>query len=135
MGVTINEEGDPVIVAAPCPNERVVALELVDPSSVLEGTPIPDWRVRSRHAAEGGLYMVPINNDPPPGFYLVDSLAESLPMNVTLLANVRTRTNEGDPGGAAREFRIEDLQIGQVLARGGQLISMEEFLTSARDAC
>ncbi len=49
--------------------------------------------------------------------------------------DVRTLSNEGDPAGAAREFRIEELRVGEVLARGGQLVSLDEFMTSARDAC
>jgi hypothetical protein len=35
MGVTVNEDGVPVIVAVPCPDERVVTMELLDPESVV----------------------------------------------------------------------------------------------------
>ena len=77
MGVTVDEDGVPVIVAVPCPNERVAAMELLDPESVVEGT----------------------------------------------------------RAGAAREFGIEDLRVGEVLDRGHQLVSFDEFMTSARDAC
>jgi hypothetical protein len=52
-----------------------------------------------------------------------------------LLADVRTLTSEGDRAGAAREFRIEDLQVGEVMDQGHQLVSLDEFMTSARDAC
>jgi hypothetical protein len=135
MGVTADQEGVPVIVAVPCPNERVVTMELLDGESVLEGTPIAYWRVRSDQAVVGKTYMVPINNQPPAAFDLVVRLAEDLPADIPLAANVKTLTNEGDPMGAAREFRIEDLRAGEVLARGGQLVSIGEFMTSARDAC
>jgi hypothetical protein len=110
-------------------------MELLDGESVLEGTPIAYWRVRSDQAVVGKTYMVPINNQPPAAFDLVVRLAEDLPADIPLAANVKTLTNEGDPMGAAREFRIEDLRAGEVLARGGQLVSIGEFMTSARDAC
>jgi hypothetical protein len=135
MGVTANEDGVPVIVAVPCPDERVTVMELVDAESVLAGTPTAYWRVRSDHAVVGKTYMVPVNNQPPAPFDLVVRLAGDLPADIALLADVRTLTNAGDHMGAAREFRIEDLRIGEVLARGGQLVSFDEFMTSARDAC
>ena len=135
MGVTVNEDGVPVIVAVPCPNERVAAMELLDPESVVEGTPTTYWSVRSDQAVVGKAYMLPINNQPPAGFDLVVRLAGDLPADIPLLADVRTLSNEGDPSGAAREFRIEDLRVGEVLALGGELVSLDEFMTSARDAC
>jgi hypothetical protein len=135
MGVTVNEDGVPVIVAVPCPNERVTTMELLHPESVVEGTPITYWRVRSDQAVVGKTYMVPIHNQPPAAFDLVVRLAGDLPTDIPLLADVRTLSNEGDPSGAAREFRIEDLRVGEVLDWGHQLISFDEFMTSARDAC
>jgi hypothetical protein len=135
MGVTLNEDGVPVIVAVPCPNERVVEMGLLDPESVVEGTPTTYWSVRSDQAVEGKRYMLPINNQPPAGFDLVVRLAGELPADIPLLADVGTLSNEGDPSGAAREFRIGELRVGEVLARGGQLVSFDEFITSARDAC
>lgn len=57
-------------------------------------------------------------------------LAGDLPADLAMLAGVRTITKGGDRAGAAR---IEDLQVGEVLARGGQLVSLDEFMTSARD--
>jgi hypothetical protein len=135
MGVTVNEDGVPVIVAVPCPDERVVVMELLDPESVVEGTRSTYWRVRSDQAVVGKTYMLPINNQPPAAFELVVRLAGDLPEDVALLAEVGTLSNAGDPAGAAREFRIEDLQVGEVLAAGGQLVSFDEFITSARDAC
>ena len=135
MGVTVNEDGVPVIVAVPCPNERVATMELLDAESVLEGTPITYWRVRSDQAVVGKTYMVPINNQPPAAFDLVVRLEGDLPADIPLGADVRTLTNEGDHMGAAREFQIEELGVGEVLARGGQLVSFDEFMTSARDAC
>jgi hypothetical protein len=135
MSVTVDEDGVPVIVAVPCPDERVVTMELLDGESVLAGTPTAYWRVRSDRAVVGKTYMLPINNQPPAGFDLVVRLAEDLPAGIPLAANVGTLSNEGDPGGSAREFRIEDLRVGEVLARGGQLVSFDEFMTSARDAC
>jgi len=135
MGVTVNEDGVPVIVAVPCPNERVAAMELLDPESVVEGTPTTYWSVRSDQAVQGKTYMLPINNQPPAGFDLVVRLAGDLPADIPLLADVRTLSNEGDPSGAAREFRIEDLRVGEVLDLGHQLVSLDEFMTSARDAC
>jgi hypothetical protein len=135
MGVTVNEDGVPVIVAVPCPNERVAAMELLDPESVLEGTPTTYWSVRSDQAVDGKTYRLPINNQPPAAFDLVVRLAGDLPADIPLVVDVRTLSNEGDPSGAAREFRIEDLRVGEVLARGHQLVSLDEFMTSARDAC
>jgi len=135
MGVTVNEDGVPVIVAVPCPNERVTTMGLLDPESVVEGTPTTYWRVRSDQADVGKTYMLPINNQPPAGFDLVVRLAGDLPTDIPLLADVRTLSNEGDPSGAAREFRIEDLRVGQVLVRGHRLVGFDEFMTSARDAC
>jgi len=135
MGVTANEDGVPVIVAVPCPNERVAVMELLDPESVVEGTPSTYWRVRSDQAVVGKTYMLPINNQPPAAFDLVVRLAGDLPADVPLLAGVGTLSNAGDPSGAAREFRIEELRMGEVLARGHQLVSLDEFMTSARDAC
>jgi hypothetical protein len=135
MGVTVNEDGVPVIVAVPCPDERVVTMGLLDPESVVEGTPTTYWRVRSDQTVDGKTYMLPIDNQPPAAFDLVVRLAGDLPASIPLLADVGTVTNEGDRAGAAREFRIEDLQVGEVLARGGQLVSFDEFMTSARDAC
>jgi hypothetical protein len=79
--------------------------------------------------------MLPINNQPPAAFELVVRLAGDLPADIPLLADVGTLSNEGDPSGAAREFRIGELRVGEVLARGGQLVSFDEFMTSARDAC
>jgi hypothetical protein len=79
--------------------------------------------------------MLPINNQPPAAFDLVVRLVGDLPTDIPMLANVRTRSNEGDSSGAAREFRIEDLRVGEVLDRGHQLVSFDEFMTSARDAC
>jgi hypothetical protein len=79
--------------------------------------------------------MLPINNQPPAGFDLVGRLVGDLPADIALQAGVRTLSSEGDRSGAAREFRIEDLRAGEVLARGGQLVSFDEFMTSARDAC
>jgi hypothetical protein len=76
--------------------------------------------------------MLPINNQPPAGFDLVGRLVGDLPADIALLAGVRTLSSEGDRSGAAREFRIEDLQVGEVLARGGQLVSIGEFMTSGR---
>jgi hypothetical protein len=134
VGVTVNH-GVPVIVAVPCPNERVTTMGLLDPESVVEGTPTTFWSVRSDQAVQGKTYMVPINNQPPAGFDLVVRLAADLPADVPLLADVGTLSNEGDPAGAAREFPIGDLRMGEVLARGGQLVSFDEFITSARDAC
>ena len=134
MGVTANEDGVPVIVAVPCPNERVAVMELLDPESVVEGTRSTYWRVRSDQAVEGKTYMLSINNQPPAAFELVVRLAGDLPADVPLLASVGTLSNEGDSGGSAREFRIEDLRVGEILARGG-LVSLDEFITSARDAC
>jgi hypothetical protein len=135
MGVTVNEDGVPVIVAVPCPNERVTVMELLDPGSVVEGTPSTSWRVRSDQAVVGKTYMLPINNQPPAAFELVVRLAGDLPADIPLLAGVRTLTNGGDRSGAAREFRIEDLRVGEVLALGGELVSLDEFMTSSRDAC
>jgi hypothetical protein len=133
--LTVNEDGVPVIVAVPCPNERVAAMELLDPESVLEGTPTTYWSVRSDQAVDGKTYRLPINNQPPAAFDLVVRLAGDLPADIPLVVDVRTLSNEGDPSGAAREFRIEDLRVGEVLARGHQLVSLDEFMTSARDAC
>ena len=135
MGVTANEDGVPVILAVPCPNERVTAMGSLDPESVVEGTARTYWSVRSDQAVQGKTYRLPINNQPPAAFDLVVRLAGDLPADVPLVANVRTLSNEGDPSGAAREFRIEDLRVGDVLARGHQLVSLDEFMTSARDAC
>jgi len=135
MGVTVNEDGVPVIVAVPCPNERVTVMGLLDPESVVEGTPSTYWRVRSDQAVVGETYRLPINNQPPAAFDLVVRLAGDLPADVPLLAGVRTLSNAGDPAGAAREFRLGELRMGEVLARGGQLVSLDEFMTSARDAC
>jgi hypothetical protein len=135
MGVTANEDGVPVIVAVPCPDERVVTMELLDPESVVVGTPTTYWRVRSDQAVDGKTYMLPINNQPPADFDLVVRLAETPPATIALLANVRTLTSERVQSGGAREFRIEDLRVGEVMARGGQLVSFDEFMTSARDAC
>jgi hypothetical protein len=135
MGVTVNEDGVPVIVAVPCPNERVAAMGSLDPQSVLEGTSTTYWSVRSDQAVVGKTYRLPIDNQPPAGFELVVRLAGDLPTDIPLLADVGTLSNEGDPSGAAREFRIEDLRVGEVLALGGELVSLDEFMTSARDAC
>ncbi len=135
MGVTVNEDGVPVIIAVPCPDERVVTMELLDPESVVEGTPTTYWRVRSDQAVVGKTYMVPINNQPPAGFDLVVRLVGDLPTFVPLLASVGTLTDEGDHMGAAREFRIGDLRMGEVWVRGHRLVSFDEFMTSARDAC
>ena len=135
MGVTANEDGVPVIVAVPCPDERVVTMELLDAESVLEGPLTTYWRVRSDQAVVGKTYMLPINNQPPAAFDLVVRLAGNLPEDIALLAGVGTVSNEGDPAGAAREFRLGDLRVGEVLARGHQLVSLDEFMTSARDAC
>jgi hypothetical protein len=65
MGVTVSEDGVPVIVAVPCPDERVVTMELLDPESVVEGRPTTYWRVRSDQAVVGKTYMLPIDNQPP----------------------------------------------------------------------
>lgn len=135
MGVTLNEDGVPVIVAVPCPNERVTIVELLDAESVVEEAPLTYWSVRSDQAVVGKSYMVPINNQPPAPFDLVVRLAGDLPAGIALLADVRTVTTAVDHMGAAREFRIEDLRVGEVLARGHQLVSFDEFMTSARDAC
>lgn len=135
MGMTVNEDGVPVIVAVPCPDERVVTMELLDAESVVEGTPTTYWRVRSDQAVVGKTYMLPIDNQPPAGFDLVVRLAGDLPADIALLAGVRTLTNGGDRSGAAREFRIEDLRVAEVLALAGELVSLDEFMTSARDAC
>jgi hypothetical protein len=94
MGVTVDEDGVPVIVAVPCPDERVVTMELLDGESVLAGTPTAYWRVRSDRAVVGKTYMLPINNQPPAGFDLV-RLEGELPEGVALLANVRTLANGG----------------------------------------
>jgi hypothetical protein len=134
MGVTANEDGVPVIVAVPCPGERVTVMELLDPESVVEGTPTTYWSVRSDQAVVGKTYMVPVDNQPPASFDLVVRLAGDLPADIPLLASVGTLSNEGDPLGAAREFRLEELRVGEILARGG-LVSFDEFITSARDAC
>jgi hypothetical protein len=56
------------------------------------------------------------------------------PASIPLLVDVGTLTNEGDHSGAAREFWIGDLRMGEVLARGG-LVGFDEFTTRARDAC
>jgi hypothetical protein len=135
MGVTVNEDGVPVIVAVPCPNERVAAMELLDAESVVEGTPTTYWSVRSDQSVQGKAYMLPINNQPPAAFDLVVRLEGDLPESVALLADVRTLTSEGDRSGAAREFRIEDLRVGEVRALAGELVSFDEFMASARDAC
>ena len=134
MGVTVNEDGVPVIVAVPCPDERVVTMELLDGESVLAGTPTAYWRVRSDQAVQGKTYLLPINNQPPAGFDLVVRLVGDLPAATALLANVKTLTNEGDPSGAAREFRIVDLRVGEVWVRGHRLVGFDEFMTSAWDA-
>jgi hypothetical protein len=135
MGVTVNEDGVPVIVAVPCPNERVSTMELLDAESVLEGSPTTYWRVRSDQAVDGKTYMLPIDNQPPAAFDLVVRLAENPPAAIPLLADVRTLSNEGDRSGAAREFRIEDLRVGEVRALAGELVSFDEFMASARDGC
>jgi hypothetical protein len=135
MGVTVNEDGVPVIVAVPCPNERVAVMELLDPESVVEGTPSTYWRVRSDQAVEGKTYMLPINNQPPAAFELVVRLAGDLPAYVPLLASVGILSNTGDPSGASREFRIGDLRVGEVWVRGHRLVGFDEFMMSARDAC
>ena len=135
MGVTVNEDGVPVIVAVPCPNERVVTMELLNAESVVEEAPMTYWRVRSDQAVDGKTYMVPINNQPPVAFDLVVRLAENPPADISLVADVRTLSNEGDRSGAAREFRIEDLRVGEVLAIAGELVSLDEFMTSAMDTC
>jgi hypothetical protein len=58
------------------------------------------------------------------------------------LVGVSNLTNEGDHGGAARQFRIQDLDlaveflgVGEVWVRGHRLVGLDEFMTSARDAC
>jgi hypothetical protein len=135
MGVTVNKDGVPVIVAVPCPNERVAAMELLDPESVVEGTPTTYWSVRSDQSVVGKTYRLRINNQPPAAFDLVVRLAEGPAADIPLLADVRTLSNEGDRSGAAREFRIEDLRVGEVLALAGELVSLDEFMTSAREAC
>jgi hypothetical protein len=113
VGVTVNEDGVPVILAVPCPNERVTAMGLLDPVSVVEGTARTYWSVRSDQAVQGKTYRLPINNQPPAAFDLVVRLVGDLPTDIPMLADVRTLSNEGDPSGAAREFRIEDLRVGR----------------------
>jgi hypothetical protein len=61
-GMDANEDGVPVIVAVPCPDERVATMELLDAESVLEGTPTTYWRVRSDQGVYGKTYVLPINN-------------------------------------------------------------------------
>jgi hypothetical protein len=51
-----------------------------------------------------------------------------------LLADVRTTLSNDGIARAAREFRIEQLRVSEVLAGGDQL-SLGELMTSARDAC
>lgn len=135
LGVTVDENGVPVIVAVPCPNERVTTMELLDPESVVEGPLTTYWRVRSDQTVEGEAYMLRIDNEPSEVFHLVVRLEGHLPTVIPLLANVRTLTNEGDHMGAAREFRIIDLRVGEVWVRGHRLVSFDEFMTSAREAC
>jgi hypothetical protein len=67
--------------------------------------------------------------------HLVVRVAGDPPANIPLAASVKTLTNEGDPSGAGREFRIGDLRVGEVLARGGQFVSLDEFMMSAWDVC
>lgn len=123
--------------SSPClvRTKALTAMGLLDPESVIEGTPTTYWSVRSDQAVVGKTYMLPINNQPRAAFDLVVRLADDLPADVPLLADVRTLSNEGDPSGAAREFRMEDLRVGEVLTRGHQLVSLDEFITSARDMC
>jgi hypothetical protein len=131
MGVTINRDGVPVIVAVPCPDERVVTMELLDGESVLAGTPTAYWRVRSDRAVVGKTYVVPIDNQPPSGCSCGRRPARKHPSG----GQRQTLTNVGDPSGAGREFRIGDLRVGEVLARGGQFVSLDEFMMSAWDVC
>jgi hypothetical protein len=135
LGVTIDEDGVPVIVAVPCPNERVTTMGLLDPESVVEGAPMTYWRVRSDQTVDGKTYMLPIDNQPPAVFDLVVRLAGDLPTYIPLLADVGTLTDEGDHMGAAREFGMGDLRMGEVWVQGHRLVSFDEFMTSARDAC
>jgi hypothetical protein len=108
---------------------------LLDAESVLEGPLTTYWRVRSDQAVIGKTYMLPITiSRQQPSIWLF-RLAGDLPEDIALLANVRTLSNAGDPAGAAREFRLGELRMGEVLARGRQLVSFDEFMTSARDAC
>jgi hypothetical protein len=133
--VTADEDGVPVIVAVPLFERTRGDHGTADAESVVEGSPNDLLEVRSDQAVGGKTYVLPINNQPPAGFGLVGRLVGDLPADIALLAGVRTLSSEGDRSGAAREFRIEDLQVGEVLARGGQLVSIGEFMTSARDAC
>jgi hypothetical protein len=135
MGVTVNEDGVPVIVAVPCPDERVVTMGLLDAESVVEGPLTTYWRVRSDQAVVGKTYMLPIDNQPPESFDLVVPLVGDPPANIALLADVGTVTSEGDRSGASREFRIGDLQMGEVWVQGHRLVSFDEFMTSARESC
>jgi hypothetical protein len=98
MGVTVNEDGVPVIVAVPCPDERVVTMELLDAESVVEGIPSTYWRVRSDQAVVGKTYLLPINNQPPAAFDLVVRLVGDLPADIALLGRRQSPTN-GDRAG------------------------------------
>jgi hypothetical protein len=103
-------------------------MELLDAESVVEEAPTTYWSVRSDQTVVGRRTWYPSTiSRQQPSIWLFD-WQETCRQTSLWAADVRTLTNAGDPMGAAREFRIEDLRVGEILARGGQIVSFDEFI-------
>ena len=137
VGVSIDEQGTLLIIAAPCPEESVASMGLIDPESLTKDgpyNPVYWWRLRVDDAIDGAFLEMPVSNTSPAGTELVVPLEVHFSADQRILASVDT-VSEQDKGGGSREFSIDELQPGLILSRGDELLSMEEFQSAASGSC
>jgi hypothetical protein len=137
MGLTVSADGVPEIVSVLCPGERLEKVSLEDPASLTgEGEVMTVWwQVRASDRSDGRVRIVPVSDPPPAGYDLEVPLSIELDGETSYLAVVAIRTDDGSPTGASREFRVDDLQQGDVLTRGGSTVTLDEFVEDASASC
>jgi hypothetical protein len=137
MGVTLSTDGVPEIVSVLCPGEQLEKLSLEDPASVTEEGEVMTvwWQVRASDRSGGRVHTVRVSDPPPAGYDLEVPLSIEFNGETSYLAAVDIRTDEGAPTGASREFRMDDLQQGNVLTRGGTRVAFDEFVEAASASC
>jgi hypothetical protein len=129
-------EDEPAIVVMLCPGEDLRGLSLDRfPDSESDASETI-WRVRaiSSVPADDPL-IVPLSDESPPGFRLVQPLMVLPQADDALLATFSVGVPGGRTAGSAKEFTLGDLQRDLILSRSGSLIDMDEWLKIARESC
>jgi hypothetical protein len=93
------------------------------------------WQLEATGAQTDGVHVVPIDDEVPEGFDATVPLGRELRPDELLLASASWLRQDDSSTGAAREFRLDDLRQGEVIARGDSALSMSDFVREGEEAC